>query len=284
MEKFYTKAQITQAAKQDAEFVAVASTAIEDRHGEIVSVEGWDIKKFKEDPVLLWAHDHYEMAVGQAKKIWVEGTGKKAKLMIEGFIHEHTDKARALKQLVKEGIIKTMSVGFRPIDMDGNTFTSQELLEVSFVNVPANPQALISAYKSLSDAGFEKKTMSDIGIPVAILEELDAVKKDVSQLRDEFTAVKALNGQQPPVNPHGRSKRVLKERISMLKVIARAGDKLVESEKSQTPVNRADLAKVVKRASESLIVSHKEELNGTNQRTAGKEKGRYHKRAGAGRA
>lgn len=273
-EKYYTKATITQAASKDSDFSAVASTAIEDRHGEIVSVEGWDIKKFKENPVLLWGHDHFEMAVGQAKKIWIEGTGKKAKLMIEGFLHEHTEKARALKQLVKEGIIKTMSVGFRPIDMEGNKFVSQELLEVSFVNVPANPQAQITAYKSLKDAGFKNKTISELGIPVAVLDKLQAVEKDVAELKEQFAAVKALSGQQPLVNPHGRSKRVLKEKLSMLKVIAKAADKLMEAEKKELPINRADLAKVVKRANETLIVLHKEELNGTNQRTAGKEKSR----------
>lgn len=277
MEKFYTKATITAAASSEADFVAVASTSIEDRHGEIVSVEGWDYKDFKKNPVLLWAHDHYEMAVGQAKKIWVEGTGKKAKFMIEGFIHEETEKARALKQLVKQGIIKTMSVGFRPLEMDGNTFTSQELLEVSFVNVPANPQAMISAYKSLTEAGFKKKTINDLGIPVAVLEELDVLKKDVVEIREELTAVKAHSGKIASVNPHGRSRHLTIERSSMLKVIARSTDKLMEAEKKAAPIDRSALYKVVKRANERLISLHRNELHGTNQRTARKEESRHDK-------
>lgn len=257
--KYYTKAQIsTKASNQESDFIAVASTAIEDRHGEIVSPEGWDVKKFKEDPVLLWAHDHHELAVGQAKKIWIEGEGKKAKLMIEGFIHEFTDKAKALKHLVREGIIKTMSVGFRPLEMDGDTFLKQELLEVSFVNVPANPQALISAYKSLEDAGFEKKTIAEVGIPVALLDELDGVKKDVSELKSWVKELK-------PSAPSGRYSKVIRERQSMAKVIATASDKLLVSHKNATPVNKTKLIKVIKRASENLISSHKKELkNGKN--------------------
>jgi HK97 family phage prohead protease len=154
MDKKYTKATI-QKGSDNADFVAVASTAAEDRHGEVVSVEGWDLKQFKNNPVLLWAHDHTEPAVGKATKVWVDKTvGKGGALMIKGKFHEFTDKAKAIKQMVEEGIIQTMSVGFRPIEMEGDTFTKQELLEVSFVNVPANPQAMISAYKSLKTSGF----------------------------------------------------------------------------------------------------------------------------------
>ena len=39
--------------KADGKFVAVASTASEDRHGEVVSVEGWDIKNYKKEKILV---------------------------------------------------------------------------------------------------------------------------------------------------------------------------------------------------------------------------------------
>lgn len=257
MNKIYTKATIEKAEADD--FIAVASTAAEDRHGEVVSVEGWDLKSFKKNPVLLWAHDHTEMAVGVATKVWVEGTGKAAKLMIKGKIHDATEKARALKQLVKDEVIKTMSVGFRPLEMDGNTFTKQELLEVSFVNVPANQQAIISAYKSLKESGFESEVIEDLGIPVGILDTLESVQKDVRELKETLVKVP------PTTDPVGRSTSVIRQRLSMNKVIARATDKLLEGEKKGLPKsNRTDLAKVIKRANDRLIVSQKEQINGTH--------------------
>lgn len=258
MEKIYTKATIEKATSAD--FVAVASTGIVDRHGEVVSPEGWDIKAFKKNPVLLWGHDHYEMAVGKATKVWIEGTGKRAKLMIEGVIHEATEKARALKQLVADGIISTMSVGFRPIEMDGDTFVQQELLEVSFVNVPANNQAMITAYKSLSDAGIDKKTMSEVGIPVYLLDELDNLEQRVKNMEDwakvHNTSTASL----------GRTTKVQRERLAMAKIVAKATDNLLKQEKVgvQNP-NRTKLLKVIKRANNNLIVSHKEQINGKNQ-------------------
>lgn len=249
MNKQYTQASIEKSTEKNVDFIAVASTASEDRHGEVVSVDGWDIKNFKKNPVLLWAHDHYEMAVGKATKIWVEGEGKNARLMIKGVIHEATERARALKYLVQEGFISTMSVGFRALEMDGNTFTKQELLEVSFVNVPANSQAMISAYKSLSDAGFEKKTITELGIPVDVLDKLDSLTKTVEELQ---TVVKVQQSTAPP------TQSALRTNQAMLKVIARASDKLLGQNLSK-PEQR-DLVKVIKKVNEKLITSHKKEL------------------------
>lgn len=263
MDKRYTKATIEKATG-DADFIAVASTAIEDRHGEVISQDGWDLKAFKKNPVLLWAHDHNEPAVGTASKVWIEGDGKNAALMIKGKFHEFTDKARAIKQMVQEGIIKTMSVGFQPIEMEGNTYVKQELHEVSFVNVPANPNAMVSAYKSLKDAGFKNKTIAELGIPVAVLEQLEELKVETSELKKDFesfkkTVVKA----QVPVNPLGRS-RLVKERLSMHKVIAKAADKILEGKNALPAQQKTDLVKVIKRANDKLIVSHKEQLHGKN--------------------
>lgn len=56
-----------------------------------------------------------------------------------------TEKAQMLRQLYDEGIIKTVSVGFIPKERDTNdqkVITKAELLEVSFVPIPANPNAL----------------------------------------------------------------------------------------------------------------------------------------------
>lgn len=142
MDKQYIEATITKA--DDGSFIAVASTNSVDRHGEVVDNNGWDLKAFKKNPVILWAHDHSEPAIGVSKKTWVEGAGKKAKLMIQPILHDVTEKARAVKQLVEMGVINSLSVGFKPIESkDGITFDKNELLEVSMVNVPANADAIL---------------------------------------------------------------------------------------------------------------------------------------------
>ncbi len=151
--------------KQDAAlgtFTAVASTSTVDRHGEVVSPEGWNLENFKANPVLLWGHDHTKMAIGKATKIWVEGFGQQAKLMFSGVWQTVTDEGKAAAQLVADGILKSFSVGFMPIEMEGNTYTEQELLEISLVNVPANPDAVMLAYKSLRDSGFKEDVAKQV--------------------------------------------------------------------------------------------------------------------------
>ena len=54
--------------------VAVASNETRDRVGDIVKVDGWDLKNFKRNPVLLFAHKYDQPPVGIAKNIRVENT------------------------------------------------------------------------------------------------------------------------------------------------------------------------------------------------------------------
>lgn len=175
-QKLFTKAQIV---KQDAAlgtFTAVASTATVDRHGEVVSPEGWSLENFKKNPVLLWSHDHTIPAIGVATKVWIEGFGDAAKLMFSGKWQTVTEQGKAAAQLVAEGILNSFSVGFIPSEMVGNTYTEQELLEISLVNVPANPDAMMLAYKSLKDNGFSEQIAKEVTQQFA---GMGSVRKDL---------------------------------------------------------------------------------------------------------
>lgn len=256
---YYIKADIGQ---KEGKIYGIASSAVEDRQGEIVSVDGWDLKNFKKAPRLLWAHDHHEPAIGKVTKTYYEGEGKNKKLMFEAVFQDVTEKARAVAQLVKEGFINTFSVGFKPLEMEGNVITKSELLEISVVNVPANPEAMMLAYKSLKGEGFKDEVIKEVGIEasekdaeIASLKEqvvaAELIAKEAKDMAE--SAVKGLK----LLNPQ-RSKQVTNERLSMLKVIARASDKLLEQGNSDT--KQVAMHKVIKRSSEILIRSHKGDL------------------------
>lgn len=249
-DKQFLQATIEKAS--DGSFVAVASTNSLDRHGEIVDNNGWEMRAYKKNPVILWAHDHSEPAIGVSKKTWVEGVGKKAKLMIQPIFHDVTEKARAVKALVEMGVINSLSVGFKPLESpDGVTFTKNELLEVSIVNVPANADAMMLAYKGLKAGGFQDEVIEEVGIQVGVIDKVVELAETVDRLE---TMVKALR-----VNP---SKKQTEQRLSMLKVVAKASDRLLESDKKRTPVNQKQLIKVIKRTAELMTVAEKERLDG----------------------
>lgn len=257
--KQYITAEVEQNEKG---MVAIASSNAKDRHGEIVSVDGWDLKNFKKNPVILWAHNHEQLPVGAAKNIWIEGAGKRAKLMFEPIFHEVTDLARAIKRLFEDGVLRSFSVGFRPLDAEGDTYTKQELLEISAVNVGANADAMMLAYKDMRDE-FDEETLEMAGIPVGIIEKMGSFEDKLKLVETKAdSAVKGLEH----LNPHlGRNGRVAKDRLNMAKTAVKSADQLMKDGEYS-----AKTVKAIKRANEMLIVSLKGEINGKNQRASRK--------------
>lgn len=140
---------------------AIASTDSEDRMGEVIEQDGWDLANFKNNPVLLWAHDDRLPRIGLAQKLRVEKANGKSALMFEPKFNEATELSRAIKQIFEdEG--GTFSVGFMPLEMDGNTYTKAELLEISAVNVPANQDAMMLAYRTLRQRGISEKVAKQV--------------------------------------------------------------------------------------------------------------------------
>jgi hypothetical protein len=152
----------------DGEKTFIISDSTEDRQGEVISVDGWDIKNYKENPVILWAHNPVEPAIGIGTKVSFRTVNGQKKLTFVPQFHKKTELSRIVSDLVDEGIIRATSVGFLPKECDGNVFTKQELLEVSFVNVPANPKALSLMYSKGYRADKVKQVLSAIEIDNSI--------------------------------------------------------------------------------------------------------------------
>jgi len=128
-----------------------ASTPDEDRMGDIVMPRG---AKFELPLPFLLDHDH-ELVVGEVDKVEVSDSGIKfwahiKKIAEPGEVKDLCDKAWAL---VKNGLRRAVSIGFRPLEMEGLPsgglkFTSWEWFELSAVGVPAQANARITGTKS----------------------------------------------------------------------------------------------------------------------------------------
>lgn len=129
---------------KEGEITGIASTEATDRDGEIIKQDGWDLKNFKQNPVLMLMHNYQEFPVGKVTDIAVEGK----KLTFKAVFSQTLGKAKEAYELVKEGVLSAFSVGFiaREFDQkDQNIITKAELLEISLVPVPANPGAIVTA-------------------------------------------------------------------------------------------------------------------------------------------
>ena len=124
----------------------VVSTGDVDRDNDTIDPNGWELANFKNNPVVLWAHDHRGLPIARAVEIGVEGNQLVA--VAEFATHAF---AQTVFDLLKGGFLRATSVGFRALEYAineerrGVDFKRQELMEFSVCPVPANPMALIAA-------------------------------------------------------------------------------------------------------------------------------------------
>jgi HK97 family phage prohead protease len=135
----------------------ILSDETPDRLGDIISTEGWDTSAFQKNPVALFNHNP-NAPIGRWRNVRVENKSLRGELeMAAEGISPRIDEIR---KLVDAGILKAVSVGFRPSKMEPldpsdksffapQRYLKQELVECSLVSVPANPNALAVA-KSLN--------------------------------------------------------------------------------------------------------------------------------------
>lgn len=156
--------QVFELETKGDELSIVMSSVSEDRMRDTINQAGWKLDNFKANPVLLWGHDSFSPPIGKVKTAIVEGGKLKAK-GVEWVPKEVSPFAWSISEMVRLGFVKAVSVGFNPSkwsyrDDGGVDFEEQELLELSFVSIPANPDALVEA-KSV-DVGLVDRWAADL--------------------------------------------------------------------------------------------------------------------------
>jgi len=131
---------------------AIAGTSKLARDGHIVEMKGMDTRAFMRSGTILWSHDP-NVPVGTPAATRVDGDGN-LRITIDFAPIGMSDRADEVRRLVKAGIIRNLSIGFDPIESKpldpknprrGMHITRSELLEVSFVSVPADVGAVVTA-------------------------------------------------------------------------------------------------------------------------------------------
>jgi HK97 family phage prohead protease len=122
-----------------------------DQGGDVVLHGAFrDSLERRPQPKLLWQHDVAE-PVGRVLQLKEDDRG----------LHGHFKLSRTTRghdayQLLKDGAIDSMSIGYVPEDQEFDEagirrLKSVSLLEISIVSIPMNEEALITAVKSVSD-------------------------------------------------------------------------------------------------------------------------------------
>lgn len=121
------------------------------RDGAIIDQSGWNTRNYERNPVVLWGHDDHSLPIARATETRIDGTD-----MVQ--VHEFAKHTRAEEvfQAVRGGFVNATSVRWIPGETEVRkvgtgkdarnvlVFTKgHELLEVSYVPIPADPNALV---------------------------------------------------------------------------------------------------------------------------------------------
>ncbi len=146
----------TRAADGDKrELDVIASTGEIDAYNERIDPRGWDLARYLANPVVLLQHDSYGFPIGSASNVRVDGDALRATLrLVDSKAHPKGDQ---VYELAKQGALRSVSVGFRSLatatekigGRDVVVHTRAELIEISLVAIPANPNALIHEVRSM---------------------------------------------------------------------------------------------------------------------------------------
>jgi HK97 family phage prohead protease len=132
--------------QQDNTFTAIASKEVVDRMGDIVKIAGIKTDNYIKNPVILFNHNP-DKIIGKAVDVLKTNDSLIVKIQFA-----NTPLAQEIKELVAEGFLNTLSIGFMSLQYkqndngNGIIYESVELLEISIVSIPANPEAVVLRY------------------------------------------------------------------------------------------------------------------------------------------
>ena len=192
----------------------IGTVESEDRTGDIIEVDGWQLSNFTKNPVFLWDHDPGLGPIGKVKQILREGNA--LLFDVEFASKAVSDFADRIFKLFEAGFLNAVSVGFIPKDFEpirdvegdltGLRFTRQELLELSAVSIPAHQDAVAaSAYKkAMAESAEYRKSLQDIeenkNLGVVTMEQFsktalanlqpEATEEDDEAMKEELEVLK----------------------------------------------------------------------------------------------
>ena len=139
----------------------VFSTGAKDRHRTVLNQDNWELDNFNRNGIAGYMHDVYgdgmlakpdpDDVIGKARA-WVDGDDLMGEITFEPA--DLNPKADKVYRKIQFGSLNAVSVGFMEKgvgrmgdaedgeDEEAYYFSGQELLEISVVNIPSNPEAL----------------------------------------------------------------------------------------------------------------------------------------------
>lgn len=177
----------------------LANAFIVDRANEVISPDAWDLKNYLLSPIILFNHDERE-PVGRALEVRETDGGLWIKVKMS---NSQNHEISRIRDLVEEGILKSFSVGFRPLEENQvrddsgkmtNVISKAELLEVSIVSIPCNPESCFDL-STRSFSGLDKNKSIDLVLQKKGASSALKVRHAIANSADDDKIIKQIKKQ-----------------------------------------------------------------------------------------
>lgn len=196
----YMYPEVRKSETDERTITFVASDGSRDSARTVLNQKGWDLTRFNKNGVIGYQHDIYggwdndpDKVIGKGRA-YVEGERLLVDITFEP--EDINPLAEKIYKKVLFGSLKAVSVGFLPIgrgawgkgeegpgqERETYYYAGQELLEVSVVNIPANPNAV---RKSDDEAAKELDALREEALREIAEEE---AKKKAAQEPEDHSA------------------------------------------------------------------------------------------------
>lgn len=183
----------------------LATDETQDRAGDIVRVDGGNVKRFMENPVFLV--QHYGLPVARVlsmKKISNSESSPNGKAWIaKVYFPEDDEESVEIFNKYKNGVLSAVSIGFKAKKVNNPSDETErkkiglgaygweilewEMLELSAAAIPCNPNAL--RVKSMQPLQDNSKVLDAIN---AINDRLDAIEKAVKKPEEKEISAESV--------------------------------------------------------------------------------------------
>ena len=185
----------TEELDEDLFAIRVSDETI-DRYGEIIAASGWKLDNYRRNPVVQNCHQYGDITFTIARAIDTY-IAKNQLCQVWQFATKANPLAKIARDLYRGGFLRAASVGFVPIRWEDNPkgtatvpvaservsrsesawrrrYLEQELIEVSAVSIPANPNALALGLESGAVKAHDLKEL------VAMLRNIPALQPELT--------------------------------------------------------------------------------------------------------
>lgn len=168
----------------------VASTPGKKRDGFDLDISKYNLENYQKNPVIMDRHNYFGLPIGKGTAFFEDG-----QLKVRVFFDQKDEMARTQNQKYIDGFMNAVSVGWNFIRGEDDQDESYDLLEISTVPIPGDPDAVMErsmrAMQAMTRGFFGSEDAENLA-PIETPFDSGAIREAISEDEAKLRAASAL--------------------------------------------------------------------------------------------